>query len=121
MDQVDRPNSPDDNRTSVNKHLTRYPECVAPRRSHFLPSFLVTAALLILVQTATPAFAWGRLGHRVISRIAEKNLTPQAKAAIAELLELGQTLATPRQARAAWLEVDSTKRPTITTLTRAPD
>jgi nuclease S1 len=35
----------------------------------------------------------GRLGHRVISRLAEKQLTPQAKAAIAELLEPGESLA----------------------------
>jgi hypothetical protein len=33
------------------------------------------------------------LGHRVSSRLAEKNLTPQAKAAIAELLEPGESLA----------------------------
>ena len=42
---------------------------------------------------ATPAYAWGRLGHRVISRLAEKQLTPAAKAAIAELLEPGESLA----------------------------
>jgi hypothetical protein len=41
----------------------------------------------------TRAWAWGRLGHWVISRIAEKQLTPAAKAAIAELLEPGESLA----------------------------
>ena len=40
-----------------------------------------------------PLWAWGRLGHRVISRLAEKQLTPKAKAAIAELLEPGESLA----------------------------
>ena len=54
-------------------------------------TFAIT--LLVLLQTATPAWAWGRLGHRVISRLAEKHLTPKAKAAIAELLEPGESLA----------------------------
>jgi hypothetical protein len=49
--------------------------------------------LLVALQMATPAWAWGRLGHRVISRIAEKSLTPKAKAAIAEPLEPGESLA----------------------------
>jgi hypothetical protein len=49
--------------------------------------------LLVTFQATTPAFAWGRLGHRVISRLAEKHLTPQARAAIAELLEPGESLA----------------------------
>jgi nuclease S1 len=49
--------------------------------------------MLIAFQTATPAFAWGRVGHRVISRLAEKELTTAAKAAIAELFELGESLA----------------------------
>jgi nuclease S1 len=49
--------------------------------------------LLIALQAATLAWAWGRLGHRVISRLAEKRLTPEAKAAIAELLEPGESLA----------------------------
>jgi hypothetical protein len=49
--------------------------------------------VLVAVQTATPAFASGRLGHRVISRIAEKNLNPIAKAAIAALLDEGESIA----------------------------
>jgi len=58
------------------------------------PSWVgLTVALLIILQSATPAWAWGRLGHRVISRIAKKNLTPQARDAIAELLEPGETIA----------------------------
>src|SRR5580658_7460012 len=43
--------------------------------------------------TATPAWAWGRLGHRVISRLAEKHMTPAAKAGVAALLEPGESLA----------------------------
>jgi hypothetical protein len=60
-----------------------------PRRS----SFVIALALLVALQTATPAWAWGRLDHRVISRIAEKQLTPKAKAAITELLVPGESLA----------------------------
>ena len=55
--------------------------------------FVLALTLLIALQSATPAWAWGRLGHRVISRLAEKHLTPKAKAAIAELLEPGEALA----------------------------
>lgn len=57
------------------------------------PCLNIGLAMLIAFQAVTPAWAWGRLGHRVISRIAEKNLTPKAKAAIAALLEPGESLA----------------------------
>jgi hypothetical protein len=57
-------------------------------------------ALYILVATALatsvmvgPAWGWGRLGHRVAGKIAESRLTPAAKAAVAALLEPGETLA----------------------------
>jgi hypothetical protein len=63
---------------------------VRPRRRAW---FIIALATLIALQTAPPVHAWGRLGHRVISRIAEKHLTPEAKAAIAELLEPGESLA----------------------------
>jgi nuclease S1 len=49
--------------------------------------------IALVLQMATPVWAWGRLGHRVISRLAEKQLTPKAKAAVAELLEPGESLA----------------------------
>jgi S1/P1 Nuclease len=55
--------------------------------------FVIALALLVALQSTTPAWAWGRLGHRVISRLAEKQLTKKAKAAIAELLENGESLA----------------------------
>jgi nuclease S1 len=54
--------------------------------------FVVALTFLASFTTAIPALAWGRLGHRVISRIAEKQVTPKAKAAIAELLETGESL-----------------------------
>ena len=49
--------------------------------------------MLVALQPPTPAWAWGRLGHRVTSRIAEKQLSPKAKEAIKALLEEGETLA----------------------------
>jgi nuclease S1 len=55
--------------------------------------YVVALTLLIGLQTATPVVAWGRLGDRVISHLAEKNLTPKPKAAIAEFLEPGESLA----------------------------
>ena len=66
---------------------------IMPRRTPRRPWFIVALAVLIAIQFATPVWAWGRLGHRVISRLAEKQLTPTAKAAIAELLEPGESLA----------------------------
>ena len=63
--------------------------CRLPRRS----SLIMLLTILTALQTATLAWAWGRLGHRVISRMAEQRLTPKAKAAIAALLEEGESLA----------------------------
>ena len=57
-----------------------------------LPLVLSLASLLI-IQSATPAWAWDRIGHRVIAQLAERHLSPAAKAAIAELLEPGESLA----------------------------
>ena len=56
-------------------------------------SLTVVVIVLATFNVATTAWAWGRLGHRVCSGIAEKRLTPKAKAAIAELLEPGESLA----------------------------
>jgi hypothetical protein len=55
--------------------------------------FIVSLALLAAPQAVTPAWVWGRLGHRVISRLAEKHMTPAAKAGVAALLEPGESLA----------------------------
>jgi hypothetical protein len=49
--------------------------------------------LLATLQAAPPIWAWGRLGDRLTARIAELHLSPAAKAAIAELLEPGASLA----------------------------
>jgi hypothetical protein len=56
-------------------------------------SFVFAVTLLGTQGATTPAYAWGRLGHRVIARLADKQLTPKAKAAIAELLVPGESLA----------------------------
>jgi nuclease S1 len=60
-----------------------------PRHSWF--AFALT--VLVALQAATPAWAWGRLGHRVISLLAEQHMTPAAKAGVATLLEAGEPLA----------------------------
>jgi hypothetical protein len=57
------------------------------------PRLVGVLALLIALQSATPAWAWGRLGHRVIAQIAEKRLTPKAKEAVKSLLADGESMA----------------------------
>jgi nuclease S1 len=65
-----------------------------PGRTTRRRSCLVMAvSLFIALQQTAPAWAWGRLGHRVISRVAEKNLNPSARYAVAALLEPGESLA----------------------------
>jgi hypothetical protein len=64
-----------------------------PGRTRCRSWFVVALTLLTALQSATPACAWGRLGHRVISRLAEKHTTLAAKAGIAALLEPGESLA----------------------------
>jgi len=66
---------------------------VKARRRHGRSLFVSALALLILFQVSASAWAWGRLGHRVIARMAEKKLTPKAKAAIAALLDEGESIA----------------------------
>jgi len=59
-------------------------------RHHLLA---VVILLLVTLQTATPVWAWGRLGHRVTARLAERHLTPKAKESVKALLDEGETLA----------------------------
>lgn len=47
------------------------------------PHRLLVAVLLI---ASVPALAWAPLGHRLVGELAEPQLTPQARAAVAELL-----------------------------------
>jgi hypothetical protein len=50
-------------------------------------------AFLMLMQPASPAWAWDRLAHRVAARLAERQLSDSAQAGIAELLEPAESLA----------------------------
>jgi hypothetical protein len=61
------------------------------RRSSAALVFSLVSQILFL--TGTPAWAWGRVGHRVIARMAEPHISPAARDAIAELLERGESLA----------------------------
>src|SRR4029077_12057781 len=83
----------DDNRTPLAKHQPCALERIMTGRTPGSSWFVPIVALLVIVGPDTPAGAWGRLGHRVISQLAERHLTPQAKAVIAELLEPGESLA----------------------------
>jgi hypothetical protein len=55
--------------------------------------FVAALTLLAILQMTRPVWAWGRLGHRLTARIAEKYLNQKAIAAIAGLLEPGESLA----------------------------
>lgn len=58
-----------------------------------LASRAVALALAALIALPTPAFAWGRNAHRASARLAESRLTPEARAAVRELLDDGESLA----------------------------
>jgi nuclease S1 len=51
---------------------------------------IVLCAVLLVPGSAWP---WGRLGHRVVAKMAEDQLTPQALATVYDLLGLGVSLA----------------------------
>ena len=55
-----------------------------PRRTGLRVVFVVCALLAALSPTA--AHAWGGYGHRLIARLAESELSPQARAEVARLL-----------------------------------
>ena len=54
---------------------------------------LCLGLLALLFGPARPAGAWGRMGHRASTRLAETRLSPRARAIIRELLEPGESLA----------------------------
>jgi len=56
---------------------------------------LVACALLALA-AAPPAFAWGALGHRDIAAIAEANINPRTRQALADLLRAAPALPAPK-------------------------
>lgn len=59
-------------------------------------SLLLASALAftIILASGLPAFAWGKLGHHLTAKLAERHLTDQAEAAVKELLDDGEGLAT---------------------------
>ncbi len=67
--------------------------CFRRHRSYRRSWLVILLTLLIALQSATPAWAWGRLGHRVISRLAKKHMTEKARDALAELLDPNETIA----------------------------
>jgi nuclease S1 len=75
------------------KHRSQSLERIMPGRTPRVSGFTFILTLLIAVEAGTPAWAWGRLGHRVISRLALEHMTPAAKAGVAALLEHGESLA----------------------------
>ncbi|GHA84613.1 S1/P1 nuclease [Cognatilysobacter bugurensis] len=48
--------------------------------------YLAPFAALVLVAASTPALAWSALGHRLVGELAERQLSPEAKAEVARLL-----------------------------------
>src|SRR4051812_25494310 len=65
------------------------------RRTNLRPVRLCALALAMVALGSMPstARAWGRIGHRVASRVAEARLSPNARAAVRALLEPGESLA----------------------------
>jgi hypothetical protein len=59
------------------------------------PSAIAIAcvALILGLSAGQPAHAWGKLGHRLTARLTEAHLNDKAKAAVAELLDDGESLA----------------------------
>ncbi|MDE2104701.1 MAG: S1/P1 nuclease [Patescibacteria group bacterium] len=51
-------------------------------------------ALTLGLSAGQPAHAWGKLGHRLTARLAESHVSDRTKAAVAELLDDGEDLAT---------------------------
>jgi hypothetical protein len=88
---IDPSNSRDDNRLSTGNDQRPALEPVMAGRTPLRSWFVIILSLLVTQQIAPRACAWGRVGHHVISRLAENQLAPAAKAAIAELLEPGES------------------------------
>ncbi len=57
------------------------------------PRLLLALTLLVALQATPPAWAWRRLDHRVIAKLAERHLTDRARVDIKALLEPGKSLA----------------------------
>lgn len=78
-----------------------------PAMSFFRTVPSLTLFLLVLsVLAAPPAWSWSRFGHEVTGHLAHHDLSPEARAAVAELLG-GETLASV----AAWADQVRPERP----------
>jgi hypothetical protein len=61
--------------------------------THKLRMFRIAGAVLVVtVGLPTPTWAFGKQGHRIVGRIAEAHLTPEARAAVDKLLGEGKRL-----------------------------
>jgi S1/P1 Nuclease len=72
-----------------------------------IPCTHMRLAVLGLLAGSVPAFAWGPEGHSLVARIAEANLTAEARAQIAALLGPGETL----HGLASWADEVRRSRP----------
>ena len=57
------------------------------------PFAALALCLAVLLSAGSSAWAWGALGHRLTAPLAERHLTPEALAAVKDLLDDGETLA----------------------------
>ncbi len=62
-------------------------------RIRLMPLSLSLLAGVLLTAWNHSALAWGRLGHRASAKLTESRLSPEARAAILDLLEPGEFLA----------------------------
>jgi hypothetical protein len=53
---------------------------------------LTAIAALAVVLVPTPAFAWGKTGHRVVAAIADSQLSGLARAHVEQILGPGESL-----------------------------
>jgi hypothetical protein len=69
------------------------------------------ALMLTLLLTATPAWSWGREGHRVVAKIATKNLSPDTRKKVAAILATNDAgLETAMASASTWPdEIDKKK------------
>jgi nuclease S1 len=61
--------------------------------SRYRTRIILLAVALLIALPGPAARAWGPLGHRLSGRLAERHLTPEAKAAVGALLESGESMA----------------------------
>src|SRR6476646_10468207 len=73
--------------TAATGHAPAMPKTRVPSRMHFRALAALAAVLL-----SSPAYAWGKTGHRVVADIADTELSGLARAHIEEILGPGESL-----------------------------